>query len=586
MADSGSVLILDADLAPSLCIARSLYKRGIRTILASYGRAAIAHWSRVASECLYYPNPLTEEDRYINWLRERIAEDQYSLIIPVTERTLTPLLKHRHSLDDRRIAMAPSEALRTVLDKSRTMKLAESLGIPTPKGYIVSSLDEFAAVAPGLTFPVVVKPVSSVSSSKGHGVQLTVAYAANHKQLEALVTDALRHGAALLQALFTGDGVGVELIADGGEIAYAFQHKRLHEVPLTGGGSSLRMSVALDPALLAASRKLIRALEWHGVAMVEFKHRPETGEFCLMEINGRFWGSLPLAVAAGADFPAMLYELLVGGKVGNWPAYRYPVYCRNLARDVTWHEQVLRRDAPSELVTFPTKRQVIRDLGLVLSPRHHFDVQSWRDPIPGFVDFGRIVQSYTARLTGRLGERRKLAAHRKAWLDGTVQKKLAKASNILFVCYGNINRSAAAHMYAEKVCGDRFRITSAGFHDVEGRPADPTMTDVASSYGISMLDSRSLKLTASMVSDADLIFVMELAHERRLVDEHPDASGRVLLLGGATAQAPNDCEIADPYGKDRSTYRKVLEQVMRSVDRIVALTSKAAPARQDSPKQK
>ena len=133
-----------------------------------------------------------------------------------------------------------------------------------------------------------------------------------------------------------------KLSPTGARSGYAFQHRRLHEVPLTGGGSSLRVSEAVEPELLDASKQLLGTIGWHGVAMVEFKWQPASRTYNLMEINGRFWGSLPLATAAGANFPAMLAELHLRGKVTDRDAYRNGVYCRNLARDVYWHELVLR----------------------------------------------------------------------------------------------------------------------------------------------------------------------------------------------------------------------------------------------------
>ena len=100
--------------------------------------------------------------------------------------------------------------------------------------------------------------------------------------MRAKTTHALRYGSVLLQEYIGGQGVGIELIADQGKIVYAFQHLRLHEIPLTGGGSSLRTSVAVEPALLEASAKLMAALAWHGVAMVEFKRDTGSGKFSLM----------------------------------------------------------------------------------------------------------------------------------------------------------------------------------------------------------------------------------------------------------------------------------------------------------------
>jgi len=562
------VLILDADLPPALTIARSLHRKGVQVEVASHESCPLAGYSRTVAVKHRYPDPLEHEFDFIEWVAERLASECYSLIVPVTERTVTPLLRHRQGLTDARLAMAPSDALAVVLDKSRTMALATQLGIPTPSGHTVTDLAELGPLEPELRYPVVVKPVSSVGSNKSRNVQLTVSYAENRNELETLCAHALHHGAALLQEHFSGDGVGIELIADHGKVVYAFQHLRQHEVPLTGGGSSLRMSVPITPALLDASQKLMAALGWHGVAMVEFKHRADTGEFRLMEINGRFWGSLPLAVEAGADFPAMLYELLVEGRVGEWPPYRHPVYCRNLARDVAWHELVLRREAPGGLVKLPSGRQVLHDLALGLSLRHRFDVQKWNDPWPGLVDLSRIFRSYAGRLAGQFKERAELSRQRRVWTNGTVAQQLKDSKNLLFLCYGNINRSAVAEVYARRRLDSSVAVDSAGFHHEAGRPADATMTEVAAEVGVDMLEWCSKTLTAAMIEKADAIFVMELAHRRRLLQAFPETEGRVFLLGMGSSRTAAGGEIADPYGKSRSHYETALNQVTNAVDAI------------------
>ena len=140
----------------------------------------------------------------------------------------------------------------------------------------------------------------------------------------------------LLQEYFTGDGVGIEVLADQGEVVYAFQHRRLHELPLTGGGQLLAgEALPSIPSFYALRPESDEghALAW--VAMVEFKYNEQSAESRLMEINGRFWGSLPLAVSAGADFPYFLYELLVLGKTLK-PILRLLAYSpENLKRTYT-----------------------------------------------------------------------------------------------------------------------------------------------------------------------------------------------------------------------------------------------------------
>ena len=79
----------------------------------------------------------------------------------------------------------------------------------------------------------------------------------------------------------------------------------------------------------------MRALRYTGVAMVEFKVNAKTGEFVLIEINGRFWGSLPLAVAAGANFPLWLYQMWVENREDFSEKPKIGLYCRNLQADWT-----------------------------------------------------------------------------------------------------------------------------------------------------------------------------------------------------------------------------------------------------------
>jgi protein-tyrosine-phosphatase/predicted ATP-grasp superfamily ATP-dependent carboligase len=493
--------------------------------------------------------------------------------VPLTERSVVPLMRQRARLTGAPLAMPSNEALEQVLDKRRTVALAQTLGIPVPGSVTVHAGDDLAAAAEALGYPLVVKPARSVGADAVQRVQLSVSYAHDGAELQRQVEAAARFGPVILQEYVRGDGVGIELIAEHGEVRHAFQHRRLHEVPLTGGGSSLRISETPVPALLQGSAALMRALRWHGVAMVEFKHDATSGAHRLMEVNGRFWGSLPLAVAAGADFPAMLHQLLVDGRIGPWAPARSGIVCRQLARDLDWLEHVLRRAAPPELVTLPTAAQVVRDSLLVFSPRHHFDVQNWRDPWPGLVDVARIVGRQWQRLRAKTNERRSVAREVRAARRGA--QSATAPRHVLFLCHGNINRSALAQAYAERRYARGPAFVSAGFHQVDGRPADPTMVEVAQSCGIDLGGWRSHTVNEQMVQDADLILVMELAHLERLRREHPAAAAKAFLLGARSAPKSSGAEVPDPYGQPQDVYRRVAGQVTQAVDAWFGAPSRA-----------
>lgn len=556
-------------MVPALTIARSLRRRNCRVDVASHIARPIAHYSLAVADTFIYPDPLTEESAFVEWLAGHTSAFAYDLVIPVTERSLVPVSNQREALGHVRIAMPSRNSLDLVLDKEQTMALAAQLGVPIPGGVAIASLDELSGQLAGLKYPVVLKPVRSLGSDE-HGLsQLKVGYAFDENEVRAGCEYALRFGPVLLQELFRGEGVGIELIAQHGEIVYAFQHLRLHEVPLTGGGSSLRKSVPVEPILLAASKKLISALEWNGVAMVEFKWNAANKSFTLMEINGRFWGSLPLASAAGADFPSMLLELELDGHVSPANPYKNDVYCRKLSSDLYWYEAVLRGGEDPRIVSLPNSRQVFRQLGLFFSFRHRYDVQSLRDPIPGLVDIGSIIAAYIRRSAALVSDELFLRRQQRSWRRGDVSRSLDGAQRILFVCYGNINRSALADVliraYAEDV---GLAVVSAGFHPVEGRAADPVMVEVAAAHGHDLTASRSTALTPALLRESDIIFAMEKSHIDRLGQVYMGALGKTWLLGAHSGRARSGPEISDPYGRSRETYERCYRQVASAVDQI------------------
>ena len=567
---SDEVLVLDGDMVPALTIARSLGRAGRTVVIASHEEKPIAGYSRHVRRKLTYPDPLSDEGGFLAWCEEIVGSRAFRLIIPVTERTAVPMQRLLGQPGGERIAIAPPDALAVALDKDKTMALASELGIPTPKTVLVEHVDQIPASLEKIDLPVVVKPMRSIGANDDDRKQLKVDYAFNQRQLEAKLEGFLRYGPVLLQAYVQGDGVGIEVIADRGEVLYAFQHARVHEVPLTGGGSSLRVSEALNPELLDAARKLLGELSWHGVAMVEFKLNRKDGSFSLMEINGRFWGSLPLAVAAGADFPKMLYELLTVGRVSPLPEARPGVYCRKLSSDMHWLELVLRRDGPPELVNFPGTSAVIKDWLRIFSPRHYFDVQQWRDPWPGFVDVSRTGHQYLKRFSSVMQDRTALRAQHRAWRRGNVSRLMNTADAVLFICYGNINRSAVAERYfLNPLPKEDLKVVSAGFHKEQGRPADPTMIGVAAAAGIDMRNWSSRHVTPEMVENSDIIFVMELEHIHRMVEEFPEAQDKIFLLGMASAETPASGEIADPYGKEVAEYSACLALITNNL-RVLA----------------
>jgi predicted ATP-grasp superfamily ATP-dependent carboligase len=138
----------------------------------------------------------------------------------------------------------------------------------------------------------------------------------------------------LIQERIVGPGVGVFVCCDGPAVLATFSHRRIREKPPSGGVSVLCESALVDPVAKTHAISLLEAMGWRGVAMVEFKQNLADGSLRLMEINGRFWGSLQLAIDAGVDFPALAVDVALGNKRAPLENYHVGTRSRWLWGDV------------------------------------------------------------------------------------------------------------------------------------------------------------------------------------------------------------------------------------------------------------
>jgi hypothetical protein len=187
----------------------------------------------------------------------------------------------------------------------------------------------------------------------------------------------------LIQQRIVGPGVGIFVLRWNGEVRAVFSHRRIREKPPAGGVSAYRESIEADPSLLARSIALLERFDWEGVAMVEYKVDEATGTPYLMEINGRFWGSLQLAIDAGVDFPRLLVESLEGRPPRAIPEYVPGVRSRWEWGDVD-HLVARLLHGPEKLSLppgSPGRWTVVRDF-LRWTPMDRAEVFRLRDPIP------------------------------------------------------------------------------------------------------------------------------------------------------------------------------------------------------------
>lgn len=333
------------------------------------------------------PDPLEDEVGFVAELKRLIDQWQIRSVIPVAEPALLAVLGARTDLGKVEIPFPDLGVFRKICDKQALLEAAPSVGIAVPKQVTIHSREDIErAPEAWRTYPVVIKPARSVSELNGTRVKSGVAYADSADSLRIqLSTMPPAAFPVLLQQRVVGPGVGIFLLMRRGEVLARFAHRRIREKPPSGGVSVYRESIPADPELVARSQALLERFDWDGVAMVEFKIDAMTGTPYLMEVNGRFWGSLQLAIDAGVDFPVLLLRSFLGEAVHERD-YRIGVRSRWWWGDVDQLLTRLRRSAHDLALPpdAPSRMQSILNFLMLWRPGDRNEVFRWYDPVPLF----------------------------------------------------------------------------------------------------------------------------------------------------------------------------------------------------------
>lgn len=381
-----AVLITDGAERSALALTRSLGAAGYDVFVCSSRAQPLAGASRYCRAIASVPIALADPHEYVTALAGLVARWNIQVLIPVSEASLHAVLANRERFPRVAIPFASHQEFAAICDKARVTAVARSLGIAVPEQHHVESREQAQRLTrEQVHFPLVVKPARSVSSDGTRTVKTGVVHCRDWPDLRRALDD-LPDAAypVLLQERIVGPGTGVFLLMREGRVRAAFAHRRLREKPPSGGVSVLCESIPLDAQLLAKSTALLKAFDWQGVAMVEYKLDASTGTPYLMEVNGRFWGSLQLAVDAGVDFPRLLVDAALGVPNPVVTKYRCGVRSRWFWGDVDQLIARIRRSARQLALPpgAPGRLRAVADFVLSFRPGDRSEVLRWRDARP------------------------------------------------------------------------------------------------------------------------------------------------------------------------------------------------------------
>jgi predicted ATP-grasp superfamily ATP-dependent carboligase len=378
------VIVTDASQRTALYVIRSL---GIRGIDVTAVEKEVGKWANLGFSSKYVgkrvilPSVHDEPDLYLEGLLKICSG--HDVLFPISMFSLK--LVSRHIDEFRKILHVPIVNYEKLIKANNTetlINIANNAGIPTPNTYFIKEINQVKEIAEDLNYPVFIKVKEELELDPA---KRNLMVASPKELLEKYVELHRFQPFPLIQEYIKGEGQGYFAIFNSrSEPKVIFGHRRIREYPIYGGPSTFCES-HYNSTVMEYGERLLRALNWYGLAMVEFKVDERDQLPKLMETNPRVWGSMPLAIASGVDFPYLLFKLAIDGDVQELRSFKEGVKVRFLINDI--------RAALSYLAKGKRKiaylRKFIKDL---VDMNVSEGILSFSDPKPGLVNIIKAIR--------------------------------------------------------------------------------------------------------------------------------------------------------------------------------------------------
>lgn len=381
MNETTGALVIGGNLN-GLSIARSLGRQGVPVWVATPPNIKLASCSRYTQRTLPWPNG-TDESRaaYLLELAERHQLDRW-VLFPTSDESAALLSRFHSSLCRRfRVSTPAWDVLRWAYDKRLTYQLAAQQQVDCPSTFYPANEAELRSIV--IDFPVILKPathavVSRFTADKAWPAANREELLVHYRQARELIPP----DQILIQERIPGGGesqFSYAALCRDGEPIVSLTARRARQYPIDFGYSSSFVETLDVPEIVAPSRRLLSAIRYTGLAEVEYKRDARNGRYKLLDINPRLWTWATLGARAGADFPFLLWQMMVGKTVRK----------RTARMGARWVR--MSTDIPAAIHEMIRGRLSLGSYLYSLRRPIEFALMAADDPLPGLMDLPLFV---------------------------------------------------------------------------------------------------------------------------------------------------------------------------------------------------
>ena len=145
--------------------------------------------------------------------------------------------------------------------------------------------------------------------------------------------------------------------------------------------------------------------------------------------------------------------------------------------------------------------------------------------------------------------------------------------NIMFVCTGNICRSAMAEKYfnykiSEKNLEEKYKAISSGTSAINGESSTENAIEVMKKYGVDLSNHEAVHIKNADILNADYIFAMTQAHKDTILLAYPELKDKTYILKEYIGIC-DYVDIDDPWGWDYTVYENCAKEIVAAVDKLL-----------------